>query len=163
MHVRGTFLFGSAAGTSPADKATITVAEFKETFLGSAAIEANSKETYDRHLTLHVAPYIGQQRVAEVSRETVFNLFMMALKEEGATQSTILHTRTALSSMFQMAWDHGYRRDNPVRGIRLKGVPTKSIVVVTRDQFFASSTCSRTSPRRYLPVLGSRRGRGCAS
>jgi hypothetical protein len=27
-----------------------------------------TKETYARHLTLHVIPYIGKQRVAEVSR-----------------------------------------------------------------------------------------------
>ena len=34
------------AGTSPADKATITVEAYADIFLSSAAIEANSKETY---------------------------------------------------------------------------------------------------------------------
>jgi hypothetical protein len=61
-------------------------------------------------------PYIGKQRVAEVSRETIHRLLTVVLKEEGASQTTILHTRTALSSMMQMAWDNGYRKDNPVRG-----------------------------------------------
>jgi hypothetical protein len=39
-----------------------------EMFLSTADIEANSKETCARHLTLHVIPYIGKQRVAEHRR-----------------------------------------------------------------------------------------------
>ena len=35
--------------------------------------------------------------------------------------------------MLQMAWDHGYRSDNPVQGIRLKHPPAKPIVVATVD------------------------------
>ena len=38
------------AGTSPADKATVTVEAYADVFLGAAAIEANSKEAYARHL-----------------------------------------------------------------------------------------------------------------
>jgi len=113
----------------------VTLATYMEMFLSTSGIEANSKETYARHLTLHAIPYIGKQRVAEVSRETIHRLLTVVLKEEGASQSTILHTRTALSAMLQMAWDNGYRKDNPVRGIKLKGVPTKPIVVATKDQF----------------------------
>jgi hypothetical protein len=37
--------------------------------------------------------------------------------------------------MLQMAWDHGYRSDNPVQGIRLKHPPAKPIVVATPGQF----------------------------
>lgn len=55
------------AETSPAGKATVTLATYMEMFLSTADIEANSKETYARHLTLHVIPYIGKQQVAEVS------------------------------------------------------------------------------------------------
>jgi hypothetical protein len=64
----------------------VTLAEYMETFLGSHDIEANSKETYARHLSLHVVPYIGKQRVAEVSRETIHRLLTVVLKEEGASQ-----------------------------------------------------------------------------
>src|SRR5579863_6832011 len=90
------------AETSPADKATVTLAVYMETFLGSHDIEANSKETYARHLSRHVVPYIGKQRIAEVSRETIHRLLTVVLKEEGASQSTILHTRAALSAMLQI-------------------------------------------------------------
>lgn len=62
------------AETSPADRATVTLATYREIFLSTADIEANSKETYARHLTPHVIPYIGKQRVAEVSRETIHRL-----------------------------------------------------------------------------------------
>jgi hypothetical protein len=86
-------------------------------------------------LTLHVIPYIGKQRVAEVSRETIHRLLTVVLKEGGASQTTILHTCTALSAMLQMAWGNGYRKDNPVRGIKLKGVPAKPIIMATKDQF----------------------------
>ena len=113
----------------------MTLATYMEVFLGAHAIEANSKEAYARQLSLDVIPYIGKQRVSEISRETIHRLLTVVLKEEGASQTTILHTRTALSSMLEMAWDNGYRKENPVRGIKLKGVPVKPIVVATKDQF----------------------------
>lgn len=85
--------------TSPADKATVTLAEYLPKFLADHDIELNSKEEYARQIRLHVLPYIGGQRVAEVWRETIHRLLTVVLKEDGATQNTILHTRTALSSM----------------------------------------------------------------
>lgn len=145
---------GKLTSTSPADKATITVAEFMDKFLADHDIEANSKEAYARQLRLHALPYIGHQRVAELSRETIHRLLTVVLKETGATQTTILHTRTALSSMMQMAWDHGYRKDNPVRGIKLKGVPTKPIVVATKEQFLRVYDALPSPAARCLARLG---------
>lgn len=142
------------AETSPADKATVTLAAYMEVFLGAHDIEANSKETYARHLSLHALPYIGKQRVAEVSRETIHRLLTVVLKEEGASQTTILHTRTALSAMLQMAWDNGYRKDNPVRGIKLKGVPTKPIIVATKDQFLRVYDALPHQSAKVLARLG---------
>lgn len=142
------------AETSPADKATVTLATYMEMFLSAHDVEANSKETYARHLTLHVMPYIGKHRVAEVSRETIHRLLTVVLKEEGASQMTILHTRTALSAMLQMAWDNGYRKDNPVRGIKLKGVPTQPIIVATKDQFLRVYNALPHQPAKVLARLG---------
>jgi hypothetical protein len=42
-------------------------------------------------LTLHVIPYIGKQRVAEVSRETIHRLLAVVLKEGGASQTDSAH------------------------------------------------------------------------
>jgi hypothetical protein len=136
-------------GTFDTEVRALEVAEATEPHarLSTADIEANSKETYARHLTLHVIPYIGKQRVAEVSRETIHRLLTVVLKEGGASQATILHARTALSAMLQMAWDNGYRKDNPVRGIRLKGVPVKPIIVATKDQFLRVYNALPHQPR----------------
>jgi hypothetical protein len=86
------------AETSPADKATVTLATYMEVFLSTADIEANSKETYARHLTLHVIPYIGKQRVAEVSRETIHRLLTVVLKEKGASHGRSVPPRLQRTS-----------------------------------------------------------------
>jgi hypothetical protein len=119
------------AETSPADKATITIEDFGVKFLKEHAIEPNSKMTYAQLLHRHIYPYIGKRRVAEISRETIHRLLTVVLPEAGASRATVINTRTCLSAMLQMAWDHGYRSDNPVQGIRLKHPPAKPIVVAT--------------------------------
>ncbi|HXL94514.1 MAG TPA: tyrosine-type recombinase/integrase [Streptosporangiaceae bacterium] len=123
------------AETSPADRATVTIREFAVKFLREHPVEPNTKQTYAQLLNPHVLPYIGGRRVAEISRETVHRLLTVVLPEAEASQVTVINTRTCLSAMMQMAWDHGYRKDNPVQGIRLKRPPRKSIVVATTDQF----------------------------
>lgn len=56
--------------------------------------------------------------------------------------------------MLQMAWDNGYRKDNPVRGIRLKGVPTKPIVVAAKDQFLRAYEALPHKPAKVFARLG---------
>ena len=56
--------------------------------------------------------------------------------------------------MLQMAWDNGYRKDNPVRGIKLKGVPAKPIIVATEDQFIRVYNALPPQPARVLARLG---------
>ena len=121
------------AETSPADKATVTLATYMEVFLSTADIEANSKETYARHLTLHVIPYIGKQRGAEVPGETIH-------RGTTGTERTI---RSAGSS------SRAYPRNRSLWPRRISSS--------------ASTTRFRTSPRRCSPALGSLRARGCAS
>jgi integrase len=142
------------AETSPAEKATITIEEFMPKFLREHGIEPNSKQRYSEVLQSHAIPYIGHRRVAEISRETFHRLLAVVLKDEGVGQPTILYVRTALSAMMQMAWDHGYRGDNPLRGIRLKGVPNKPIVVATSGQFTRVYDALPHEPARLLARLG---------
>jgi integrase len=104
-------------------------------FLKEHAIEPNSKMTYAQLLHRHIYPYIGKRRVAEISRETIHRLLTVVLPEAGASRATAINTRTCLSAMLRMAWDHGYRSDNPVQGIRLKHPPARPIVVATPGQF----------------------------
>jgi hypothetical protein len=97
------------AETSPAGRATITVREFGVKFLSEHAIEPDSKMTYAQLLNSHVYPFIGQRRVAEIGRETIHRPLTLVLVEEDVSAATRLNVRTCLSSMMQMAWDHGYR------------------------------------------------------
>jgi len=142
------------AETSPAEKATITVKGFVPKFLREHAIEPNSRQRYAEVLRSHAIPYIGHRRVAEISRETFHRLLTVVLKDEGVGQPSILYARTALSAMMQMAWDHGYREDNPLRGIRLKGVPGKPIVVATSTQFQRVYDALPHQPAKVFARLG---------
>lgn len=54
----------------------------------------------------------------------------------------------------QMAFDNGYRKDNPVRGIKLKGVPAKPIIVATKDQFLRVYNALPYQPAKVLARLG---------
>jgi len=83
----------------------------------------------------HIVPYIGHLRIGEVNRETFFNLLVNALPAEEASQITIRATRKVLSAMCQMAFDEGYRDNNPIRSIRLKHAPAKSVLVASHDQW----------------------------
>ena len=83
----------------------------------------------------HVYPYLGRERIAEVSREQIYTHLVTTLPEADATLVTRRAVRTVLSSMLQMAWDEQYRHDNPVITIKLKKVPSKPVLVSTHAQW----------------------------
>jgi integrase len=130
------FIRNQRAGTSPADKAAMTVEEFaKNRFLPRIDITPKAKQTYKSHLKNHVYPYIGRERVAAIDREQIYTHLVVTLTEAGATLVIRRAVRTVLSSMLQMAWDEGYRHDNPVGTIRLKGSPSKPVLVASHEQW----------------------------
>jgi hypothetical protein len=104
--------------TSPSDKARMTISEFCEKrFLPYHAIAPSTRQEYGYTSKNHIIPYIGHLRISEVNRETFFNLLVKVLPAEEASQVTIRATRVVLSAMCQMAFDEGYRNNNPIRGI----------------------------------------------
>lgn len=123
-------------GTPPADKAVMTIRQFGETrFIPRADITPKSKQTYKSHLKNHVYPYLGQLRVSEISRESIYNHLTITLANEGVSLTTRRAVRTVLSSMLQMAWDEEYRSNNPVATIRMKKIPARRVLVATHDQW----------------------------
>lgn len=80
-------------------------------------------------------PYVGHPRIGEVDRESSFNMLEKVLPAEEASQVTVRATQKVLSAMRQMAFDEGYRTNNPIRGIRIRQAPTKPILVASRDQW----------------------------
>jgi hypothetical protein len=122
--------------TSPSGKATMTISEFcEQRFLRYHAVSSGTRQGYGYVAKNHILPYIGHLRISEVSRETFFNLLVTALPAEEASQITVRATRKVLSAMCQMAFDEGYRNNNPIRSIRLKHAPTKPVLVAGHDQW----------------------------
>jgi len=122
--------------TSPAGKAGMTIAEFcEQRFLRHHAAGPSTRQEYGYVVKNHIVPYIGHLRISEVNWETFFNLLVKVLPAEEASQATIRSTRKVLSAMCRMAFDEGYRDNNPVRSIRLKQAPAKPILVASHDQW----------------------------
>jgi integrase len=122
--------------TSPAANATMTIAEFcEQRFLRYHAVSPTTRQEYGYAVKNHVVPYIGHLRISEVSRETFFNLLTKVLPTEEASQATVRAARKVLSAMCQMAFDEGYRSNNPVRSIRLPQAPTRPTLVASHDQW----------------------------
>lgn len=84
------------AETSPADKAPITIEDFGVKFLAEHAVEPNSKMVYAQLLRCHIYPYIGQRRVAEITRETIHRLLTVVLPEEEVSKAVVINVRTCL-------------------------------------------------------------------
>ena len=127
---------GFLDGTSPAAKATMTISEFcEQRFLRYHAVSPSTRQEYGYVVKNHVVPYVGHLRISEVSRETFFNLLTKVLPAEEASQVTVRAARRVLSAMCQMAFDEGYRSNNPIRSIRLPQAPTKPILVASHDQW----------------------------
>ncbi|WP_019629725.1 tyrosine-type recombinase/integrase [Actinomadura atramentaria] len=130
---------GLTTETSPAKKAVTTISAFCKTrFPHQLPIGPDTKQSYHYTLKNHILPYIGHLRIMEVERETFHRLLTEVLPgEEGGQQSitTIRAARKVLSSMCQQALDEGYRKNNPIRTIRLEQVPTKLILVANHEQW----------------------------
>lgn len=113
--------------TSPAAKATMTIAEFcEQRFPRYHAVSPTTRQEYGYAVKNHVVPYIGHLRISEVSRETFFNLLTKVRPAEEASQATVRAARKVLSAMCQMAFDEGYRSNNPVRSIRPAAGPDQA-------------------------------------
>ena len=127
---------GQLEDTSPADKATMTIAEFcSKRFLPYHSAAPNTRQSYGYTVKNHIDPYIGHRRISEASRETFYNLLVKVLPGEEASEATVRATRKVLSAMCQMALDEGYRGNNPIRTIRLAQAATKPILVADHAQW----------------------------
>src|SRR5215469_7623207 len=122
--------------TSPAGKAKMTIAEFcEQRFLRYHAVCPSTRQEYGYAVKNHIVPYIGHLRISEVNRETFFNVLVKVLPAEEASQVTVCAIRKVLSAMCHMAFDEGYRNNNPIRSIRLPQAPAKPILVASHDQW----------------------------
>jgi integrase len=139
---------------SPAGKATMTIAEFcEQRFLRYHAVSPGTRQEYGYVAKNHIVPYVGHLRISEVNRETFFNLLVNVLPAGEASQITVRATRKVLSAMCQMAFDEGYRNNNPIRSIRLKHAPTKPVLVAGHDQWRRLEEAMTYPPARLYARL----------
>lgn len=140
--------------TTPAEKSTRTIKEFgDERFLKYHHSSLATRQGYRYVLENHVYPYIGHLRISEVGRETFYNLLIKVLPSEDgecASRTTVLAARKVLSSLCQMAFDEGYRGNNPVRSIKVPQVPTKPVLVANREQWARLESALRVYPPARL-------------
>jgi integrase len=116
-------------------------------------VSPGTRQEYGYLAKNHIVPYIGHLRISEVNRETFFNLLVNVLHAEEASQNTIRATRKVLSAICQMAFDEGYRNNNPIRSIRLKQAPTKPVLVASHDQWRRLEEAMTYPPARLYARL----------
>ena len=86
---------------------------------GDKPLEAGTIEQRKQHLKWHVAPFIGQCKLAELTTPSVNN-FVKQLREGGRSFAMRRKVLTNLKTMLTFAQGQGLVAQNVARGIRLK-------------------------------------------
>lgn len=144
---------GPAGGLDPVVRATRTIEEYAPIFLRHHRVEGNTKDTYDGTLRLHVIPFTGRARVAEMNRLAARGFFT-ALEEAGRSPNTIRQAKVVLAAMFTMAVADGYLDANPFHDVKTpKAGGPRAIKIVTTGQYVKVRDCLPTKPARVLSTL----------
>jgi integrase len=101
-------------------KTTLTFREFVETQWQPnlfPTFKLSTRRGYAQELRKHLIPFFGEQKLAEISRQTV-QAFVASLSARLAPQ-TVRLAKALLSKVFSTAVEWGYIQDNPTTGVRL--------------------------------------------
>jgi integrase len=147
-------LVGRAVGQlDPVVRATRTIREYEPIFMRHHRVEGNTKDTYADILRLHVVPFIGGVRVAEMTRMAARNYFT-ALEEAGRSANTIRQAKVVLGALFTMAVSDGYLDVNPFHDVKTPKVRgPRAIKIATTDQYLNVRACLPTRPARVFSTL----------
>ena len=77
---------GAVGQPDPVIRGTRTIAEYEPVFLRHHRVEGNTKDTYKDTLRLHVIPFLGKVRLAEMNRTAARNYFT-ALEEQAGQRT----------------------------------------------------------------------------
>jgi integrase len=144
---------GAVGQLEPVIRATRTMAEYAPGFLRHHRVEGNTKDTYRDTLRLHVIPFLGKIRLAEMNR-TVARNFFTALEEAGRSANTIRQAKVVLAAMFTMAVADGYLDFNPFHDVKTPKVPgPRAIKIATTDQYLKVRSCLPTKAARVFSTL----------
>jgi integrase len=144
---------GAVGQLDPVVRATRTIQEYEPIFMRHHRVEGNTKDTYADTLRLHVIPFIGGARLAEMTRMAARNYFT-ALEEAGRSPNTIRQAKVVLAAMFSMAVADGYLDANPFHDVPTPKVPRpRSIKIATTDQYLKVRACLPTKAARVFSTL----------
>lgn len=142
---------GAAGGLNPVTRATRTVEEYAPVFLRHHRVEGNTKDTYSDMLRVHVIPFLGKIRVAEMNRAAARSYFT-ALEEAGRSPNSIRQAKVVLGALFTMAVSDGYLDANPFHDVKTPKVAgPRAIKVATTEQYLKVRGCLPTVAARRHP------------
>lgn len=103
-------------GTHVADRETVTVAEAGKLWIATseaAGLERVTVETYRARSDLHVAPFIGTEKMSKITVPVVS--FADRLREEGRSPAMVKKALTALGAILSDAQERGLSTRNAVK------------------------------------------------
>lgn len=107
-----------------ADADTVTIVEAGKHWLaacGDAGLERSTVNQYRQHLRLHIEPFLGKQRLNEITVPVV-RTFLDKLRAEGRSAAMVRAVRVSLGSLLSDAQERGLVVRNAVKDIgRAKG------------------------------------------
>jgi integrase len=114
------------AGTHTAESRSITVADAGELWLkASAGLERTTLVQYETHLRIHIAPFIGNLKLAQLNLPTV-RKFEDQLAENGRSAVMISKIIRSLGALLAEAQERGLIAQNVVRSRRkARGKPSE--------------------------------------
>lgn len=104
-------------GTHVADRDTVTVKEAGELWIATseaAGLERSTLEAYRSRFTLHVAPFIGSEKLSRITVPAV-RAFSDELRKAGRSPAMVKKALTALSSILSDAQERGLATRNAVK------------------------------------------------
>jgi integrase len=108
------------AGVHVTPKKSPTVKKAGEDWIaGSEAkgLERATTKQYREHLVLHIVPFLGDVKLADLTAPTV-RKFENKLREEGRSQALTRMVLSSLGAIIAEAVEHGNAAKNPVRDLR---------------------------------------------
>jgi integrase len=132
------------------DAGKVTLGDYADRWIRERDLKPRTREEYERHIRLHVRPYLGDRPLNEVTAPRIRNWRADRL-DAGVGKSTVAKTYRILHAIFTTAVDDDLIRRNPCR---IKGAgqdKAEERPTATLDQVFAIAEAIQ--PRYRLLVL----------
>ena len=115
-------------GVHTPDSTSVTVNEVTERWIDDCEARGLNFGTIKQrreHLALHIAPYIGRQKLSALTTPQV-NQFVGKLRNDGRSLAMQRKVLTNLKTILSFAQDQGLVAQNVARGVRIKGDDRKA-------------------------------------